>query len=60
MVSLPSPVAHHLRPVDCTCADGHHTDIVDRSISDATLDVLIDMETCAAERRALIRCRASR
>lgn len=44
---------------DCTC-DGFHTDAVDPGISDRTLAVLIDMETCQAETRALTRIAAAR
>lgn len=49
----------HCPPLDCTC-DGFHTDHVDVSIDDARLRILIDMEECPAERRALIRCLTAR
>lgn len=46
---------------DCTCAPqagippNTHTSTVASSINDDVLRVLIDMETCPAERRALVR-----
>lgn len=44
---------------DCTC-HGFHTDDVDRGINDETIRVLIQMETCPVEKRALTRILASR
>lgn len=49
----------HQPPSDCTC-DGFHTDAADVSVSNATLHVLVEMERCPAERRALLRIIARR
>ncbi len=44
---------------DCTCS-GWHCDDVDAGISTSTLGVMIRVEECPVERRALIRVQTQR